>query len=319
MTNRGLNIMTLQEEQYQKGLFRPNSSLNKVLIPFNHLMSLIKVKQSLLLVYTSVFSFLISSYYDMSYYFQNLILLIIAIFFSVSGATMFNMYIDRDIDAIMERTKNRPLPLKKVDKNLVMIYGVIFCIIGIFFASFINLLTTILVILGITTNVVIYSLLLKRKTRFSIIFGGIAGGLPAMIGRVAVINSIDILTLLLGLFVLSWIPVHILTLAALPKNLMGYRMANVPMWPVISSIEQNNRVVALSAIISSVVILIIALEFHLSLLHLIPLILFSFLLIFLSCINLINPSSRRTFKIFKLASLYMIIAFLALFIGLITS
>ncbi|MHA1990366.1 MAG: protoheme IX farnesyltransferase [Candidatus Hodarchaeales archaeon] len=289
----------------------------KYYIPVQLFLSLIKAKQTLLLVYTSLFSFIISIWGN-SFLWADFFILTLSIFFAVSGATLLNMFIDQDIDALMDRTKKRPLPTKLVDQNTVLTYGVAFNLGGIYLASLINFTTAIIIFLGIFINVMVYSILLKRKTKYSIIFGGIAGGLPAMAGRVAVTNEIDLIAILLALFVVAWVPVHILTLAALPKNLIGYKRANIPMWPVVAPLEQNNRVIALGAIISALVIIWLSLELQLTIIGFIPLLLFSLFLIFLSSINLIEPTDSRTFKIFKFASMFMVIAFLGIFVGIIS-
>jgi protoheme IX farnesyltransferase len=140
------------------------------------------------------------------------------------------MYIDRDIDAQMSRTKNRPLPLSGVSPRSILSQGIILTVLGILLCGvFVNFLTMIIVFLGFFFDVVVYSLWLKRRTRFSIIFGGIAGGLPAMAGRTAVLGVIDLVSLLVGFFVLSWIPLHILTLALILKD-MKKRVSLLGQW-----------------------------------------------------------------------------------------
>ncbi|MHA1983467.1 MAG: protoheme IX farnesyltransferase [Candidatus Hodarchaeales archaeon] len=289
----------------------------KYYIPFQLFLNLIKAKQTLLLAYTSLFSFVISIWGN-PFLWVDFFILTLSIFFAVSGATLLNMFIDQDIDALMDRTKSRPLPTKLVEQNTVLTYGVAFNLGGVYLASLINFTTAIIIFLGIFINVMVYSILLKRKTKYSIIFGGIAGGLPAMAGRVAVTNEIDFVAILLALFVVAWVPVHILTLAALPKNLIGYKRANVPMWPVVAPLDQNNRIIAMGAIISASVIIWLSLELQLSIIGFIPLLLFSLFLIFLSSINLVDPTDSRTYQIFKFASMFMVIAFLGIFVGIIT-
>ncbi|MHA2032780.1 MAG: heme o synthase [Candidatus Kariarchaeaceae archaeon] len=290
----------------------------KYYIPFQLFLNLIKAKQTLLLVYTAIFSFLISIW-GSTFLWADFLILSLSIFLSVSGATLLNMFIDRDIDALMERTKDRPLPTQTVEPRTVLTYGLGCGILGIYLVSLINFLTAIIVFLGVFINVFVYSTLLKRKTKYSIVFGGIAGGLPAMAGRIAVTNEIDLVAVLLALFVVAWVPVHILTLAALPKNLSGYRKANVPMWPVVAPLEQNNRVIALGALISALVIIWLSIELHLSIIGFIPLLIFSLFLTYLSLFNLIDPTDSRTFKIFKFASMFMVIAFLGIFFGIATT
>ncbi|MFW9992141.1 MAG: protoheme IX farnesyltransferase [Candidatus Odinarchaeota archaeon] len=308
--------MTNVEKQSFSTVAKSNAP-SILVIPLNLYGQLIKAKQTFLLLYTAILVYLISAW-NSEFSLVNLVVLSVSLFLAISGSTLLNMYIDRDIDAVMERTKARALPSYRVHPNAVLIYGLGLTFTGVLLSGlFLNTLTMIAVFLGFFFDVVVYSLLLKRRTRYSIIFGGIAGGLPAIAGRTAAIGTVDALTLLLGLFVITWIPLHILTLATIPKNLEGYKKARVPMWPVVSGTISANRVVTISAIATCVVVSLAGISLEIHVLTFIPLILFSGYLIYLSVINLSNPSDRRTFKIFKLASMFMALSFLWLYIGLI--
>ncbi|MFW9905544.1 MAG: protoheme IX farnesyltransferase [Candidatus Thorarchaeota archaeon] len=278
---------------------------------------LIKSKQTFLLLYTAVFAYLISSW-GVNFIFHKFTLFIVGLFFAVSGSTLLNMYIDRDIDALMERTKNRPIPSKRIPPSTVLKHGMLFTMAGILsIGVFIDFITMIVVFLGFFFDVVVYSLLLKRRTKLSIIFGGVAGGLPAIAGRTAVIGYIDIVAILMGFFVLCWIPLHILTLALIPKNLEGYKNANVPMWPVSSNKIQTIRVITLSALFCALSIVLTGIALQIHFIPLLPLLGFSAFILYKSLVNLKNPSDNLTFKIFKLASIYMAFAFLWLFMGVV--
>ncbi|MHA1994059.1 MAG: heme o synthase [Candidatus Hodarchaeales archaeon] len=287
--------------------------------PFFLYGELIKSKQTFLLVYTAFFAYLITAW-STGFNLSVFLWLNVGIFFAISGSTLLNMYIDRDIDALMERTRDRPLPMGKISSGTVLRHGILFTFAGLVaIAVFVDYLTTVVVFLGAFFDVVVYSLVLKRRTRFSIIFGGIAGGLPALAGATAVSASITLPGILMGLFVLCWIPLHILTLALLPKNLEGYRNAHIPMWPVIRSETQTIQVITLSAILSTVLIALTGITLNIRLLPLLPLFTFCFYMIWLSVKNLRNPTQVGTFRIFKLASMLMAIAFLWLFLGVVVS
>lgn len=280
---------------------------------------LIKSKQTFLLLYTGIFGYLISAW-GSGLNLLNFIWFTIGLFFAISGSTLLNMYVDRDIDGLMERTKDRPLPSHRIPPSTVLKHGILFTMAGILAVGvFINLVTMIVVFFGFFFDVVVYSLLLKRRTRLSIIFGGIAGGLPSIAGRTAVIGYIDLAAILMGLFVLCWIPLHILTLALIPKNLEGYKNAKVPMWPVVSSQTQTIYVVTLSAILSASIIVLAGISLQINILVLLPLILFCAFILFQAFKNLREPSHERTFKIFKLASIFMAFAFLWLFLGVVVT
>ena len=279
---------------------------------------LIKAKQTILLLYTAIFAYLISVV-ELSQPFNWFVFpyLLLSLFLAVSGATVLNMYLDRDIDAIMERTKDRPLPSGKVSASTVLINGIVLTSLGIFIA-FLTLgwLTGLVIFFGFFFDVVIYTIWLKRRTKFSIIFGGIAGGLPAMAGRIVVLGYFDEVGMEFLLFILAWIPVHILTLALLPKNFDGYKKAKIPMWPVVSSEKQTMRVIALGAVVSFMTLYRIAHLLRASAIIRIIIFICDLLLLILVVKNLVKPSNKLTFLIFKIASLFMILGFLLLYLGL---
>ena len=296
-------------------ILQTSTSSFNLLIPITAYVELIKGKQTFLLVYTTFFAYLVSAWPNMINPF-TLAWLLVAMVLAVSGTTMLNMYIDRDIDAVMPRTKKRPLPSGRAHPRTVLAHGIILTVLGIGLAGwFVNIITMIVIFLGFFFDVIVYSTWLKRRTKYSIIFGGIAGGLPAMAGRTAVINSVDLIAILFLLFVLAWIPLHILTIALLPHAYEGYKAANIPMWPIASGPVQTYRVVALSAVISSITIFAAGWLLKVHWLALVPMGITSGLLIYLSFKNLVHPSEQTTFRIFKGASAYMAIAFLMLFLG----
>ena len=281
---------------------------------------LIKSRQTFLLLYTAIFAYLISAWTLTGIVVRTFLWLNVGVFLAISGSTLLNMVIDRDIDGKMERTKYRPIPSGRIPSSTVLRYGIMLTAVGVLTVGiFINFITMIAVFFGFFFDVVIYSLWLKRKTRYSIIFGGIAGCFPSIAGRAAAIGGIDLISISMAILVLCWIPLHILSLALIPKNLKGYTDAGVPMWPVVSSKEQTIRVISLSAILSSIAIGLTGILLETYVLLLLPLVLFCIYVIFLSGLNLKHPSDFRTFKIFKLASMFMVFTFFWLFIGVVVS
>ena len=288
-------------------------SFKKILNDYHEL---IKSKQTILLLATAIFTYLMSAIPRELFDWLELFIFVVVIFLSISGTTVLNMLIDRDIDEKMERTKNRPLPSGRVTPKFVLINGIVFTVIGLGLSLLLlDWLTTLVIFLGFFFDFVIYSIWLKRKTRFSILFGGIAGGLPAVAGRVLVIHTIDWVSILLLLFILTWIPIHILTLAMMPHNLEGYKNAGVPMWPVVSSEKETMRVIALSGLVNAIVMGVTA---HLMDIHWIVMIIigaFCAFLIVLVFMNLVKPTQKLTFTIFKFASMFMLLGFVLLYVG----
>ncbi len=285
-------------------------------IPLSLYGELIKIKQTLLLLYTGILTYFITAWPTLEFF--TLFWLIFSLFFAISGSTLFNMYIDRDIDALMERTKQRAVPSRQVRPSTVLKHGFIFTGGGILTAMFfINWVTGLVIFLGSFFDVIIYSIWLKRRTKYSILFGGVAGGLPAIAGCTAATGTINLTTVLFGLFVITWIPLHILTLALLQKNLEGYKNAKVPMWPVVSGPIQTIRVITTSALLITVVVVLTAISLNIHLFFLFPLFILNLYVIYLSIKNFRHPSEGITFRLFKLASVIMVFSFLWLLIGVV--
>jgi len=279
---------------------------------------LIKVKQTFLLVFSGIFAWLISIWPNPAL--SSFFWLLLSLFLSVSGSTLLNMYIDRDIDSIMSRTSHRALPSGKLSPRSVLVSGLLLSLAGIILAGmYINITTMVVIFMGLFFDVVVYSIVLKRRTRFSIIFGGISGGLPVMAGCTAVTGSVTVLSVLMTFFVLCWIPMHILTLAMIPENLENYRKAGVPMWPVVRSQEETIIVITVSAVLSTIIIAAIGQVMGFSHSIMIPVYLLSIFMISLSWINIRKPDLDSIFLLFKVASIFMAFAFIWLFIAKVVS
>ena len=277
---------------------------------------LIKSKQTLLLLATCLFGYLMSAVPIGSFDWLEIFLLSFSTFIAISGTTILNMYIDRDIDAKMERTKDRPLPSGQMNPNFALINGIVFTIVGLGLTIMLwNWLTSLIIFLGFFFDFVIYSIWLKRKTKISIIFGGIAGGLPAVAGRVQAIGTIDVIAVLLMFFILTWIPVHILTLALFPHNLEGYRNAGVPMWPVVSSEKETMRVISGSALLNAIIMGVTAILMNIHWIVGIIIGALCVILIVLVIMDLVKPTQKLTFTIFKFASAFMLLGFVLLYVG----
>ncbi|MGO1412703.1 MULTISPECIES: heme o synthase [unclassified Microbacterium] len=147
---------------------------------------------------------------------------------SAGSAAAFNMYIDRDMDAHMQRTKNRPLVTGEISPRGALVFAWTLAIAStIWFVFTANLLTAALSAGAIFFYVVIYTLLLKRHTEQNIVWGGIAGCFPVLIGWAAVTNSLDWPAFVLFALVFLWTPPHYWPLSI--KYAADYSEANVPM------------------------------------------------------------------------------------------
>ncbi|MFT4235647.1 MAG: heme o synthase [Microbacterium sp.] len=147
---------------------------------------------------------------------------------SAGSAAAFNMYIDRDIDAHMARTENRPIVTGEISPRGALIFAWTLAIVStIWFLATTNLLTAGLSVAAIFFYVVIYTLLLKRRTEQNIVWGGIAGCFPVLIGWAAVTNSLSWSAFILFVLVFLWTPPHYWPLSI--KYADDYEQADVPM------------------------------------------------------------------------------------------
>jgi protoheme IX farnesyltransferase len=184
--------------------------------------------------------------------------------------------------------------------------------LGLTLAYLINLWSFIWIALGVLDNVVVYSLLLKRRSPLNIILGGISGGLPVMFGWSAVANSVELLPILLAALVVLWIPGHIWSLAIFTKD--DYKRAKVPMLPVVTKLST-----ALRCIVSTVVLMIplslwVYLEGGFGLVYLLVAVLFGIWVLYINLKLFLHPDDKMAYKAFKVSSPYLFALFLAMII-----
>lgn len=147
---------------------------------------------------------------------------------SAGSAASFNMYLDRDIDRVMKRTKNRPLVTGEVTARETLVFSWVLAIAqAAWLLAFTNVLTAFLSSFAIFFYVVIYTILLKRHTEQNIVWGGIAGCFPVLIGWTAVTNSLAWEPFVLFVLVFLWTPPHYWPLSM--KYAGDYDETDVPM------------------------------------------------------------------------------------------
>ncbi len=246
---------------------------------------------------------------------------------SAAANTLTN-YHDRDIDAIMERTKNRPLPSKRIfpaEKarnfglalagiSLVLAYGISFTTTleqGIW--------ATVFIAFGLANNILVYSYALKRHSRTNIILGGLCGGSPPLIGWVAVTMS-DLWTmgLVMAGLVFIWIPMHIWALTLHFKE--DYQKVKVPMLTAVQSEKTSARVIAGSTVMMvlfSIVPFFLTTEFGEPMMgpvYLWTAIASGALMIALSAWVVGKPTEKASWTLFKFSSPYLTVLFIALMV-----
>jgi protoheme IX farnesyltransferase len=227
-----------------------------------------------------------------------------SLFLAISGSTVLNMVYDRDIDAQMKRTCNRPLPLKQVSPSEAFFLGASLSILGIGWAFVLLPIYGTVVFAGFFFDVVIYTIWLKRRTAWSIVWGGIAGGMPILAGRTLGVGQIDWVGLLLSAAVLLWIPTHILTFNL--RHEADYQRSGVPTFPSVYGDRVTHLTIALSSMVASLVMSIAAYGIGMTWGYLRVLAVLSAGLFFLAVSSVVRPSAKLNLGLFKFASIYML-------------
>lgn len=226
-----------------------------------------------------------------------------------AAADTLTGYNDRDIDAIMDRTRGRPIPSGRVSPQKALIFGLILAAISLIFSWFINIWAFALMAFGLFDNIIVYSKWLKRRSQINIILGGFSGAAPAMIGYVAVTTqNIEIGLVMAGL-VFLWIPTHIWSLALHFKR--DYTKAGIPMLPIVSSEKKSVRIIALTTLMMVVFSILPFFFNQFGLIYLITAGIFGVAMIGVSIWLLTKPSEKVSWIVFKFSSPYLTALFIA--------
>lgn len=229
-----------------------------------------------------------------------------------AAADTLTGYNDRDIDAIMDRTRGRPIPSGRVSPQNALIFGLILTAISLIFSWFINIWAFALMAFGLFDNIIVYSKWLKRRSQINIILGGFSGAAPAMIGYVTVTTqNIEIGLVMAGL-VFLWIPTHIWSLALHFKR--DYTKAGIPMLPVVSSEKKSVRIIALTTLMMVAFSILPFFFNQFGLIYLITAGIFGVAMIGVSIWLLTKPSEKVSWIVFKFSSPYLTALFIAFII-----
>jgi protoheme IX farnesyltransferase len=236
-----------------------------------------------------------------------------SLFLAISGSTILNMVYDRDIDSKMVRTCQRPLPSGKVSAREALLLGLALSTLGVGWALALSSLYGLVVFAGLFFDVVVYTIWLKRRTAYSIIIGGLSGGMPALAGRTLAIGQIDAVGVLLALAVLFWIPTHIMTFSI--RYEQDYRSAGVPMFPSTYGIQATRTIIALSSLAAGIAMVVASVLIGMAWGYLRLLAVLSAGLLGLAMTSMVCPSERLNFGLFKYASTYMLGSMLLVMAG----
>ncbi len=256
-----------------------------------------------LLVYAGVAGYLIASKGSID---LTLFILFISLLAGTAGANMITSYIDLDIDRIMIRTRKRPLPRGLINPpHKALIFGFILSGIAIATSYYINITTLALMLFGLFDNIVIYSILSKRRTPWNIILGSFSGGATIAMGYAAYFNNLPLEGIILAGLIVIWTPLHIWSLALYWKD--DYIKAGVPMLTAILDEKAAIRCLGFSAIILVIFSLILPVfgGVFTNLIYLILVSILDFVILYFSFKLIMRPERRTAWILFKLTSPYL--------------
>jgi protoheme IX farnesyltransferase len=228
----------------------------------------------------------------------------LSLFLAISGSTIMNMWYDRDIDAKMKRTHKRSAASGELSPKEVFWVGMVISSLGVGWAMIIAPLYGLVVFAGWFFDVIVYTLWLKRRTAWSIVWGGISGAMPILAGRVLAVGKIDLVGILLALAILFWIPTHTLTFSIKFRD--DYSKAGVPTFPSTYGETFTRATIAISSVLAAFAIgwASMLIGINAGYLRLIAVLTAGLLLLAFATFRV--QSEQINFGLFKYASLYML-------------
>lgn len=235
-------------------------------------------------------------------------LAIMAITAGCAAADTLTCYIDRDIDALMDRTKGRPLPGKRINPpEKALVWGLFLAALSLALSFLFNPLAALWMFLGLFDNVVIYSLLAKRRSCTNILLGSISGGMPALFGWAVVQGNVTWTAVLISLLVITWTPNHIWNLAIRYRE--DYARANVPMLPAVTHLQRAINLIVMSVVFMVAESLLLGAVGGFGPVYFAVAILGGLVSLVGHAYLYLKPTERNAWLMFKLSSLYLAAVF----------
>ena len=240
-------------------------------------------------------------------------LAMIGIGLCASSAAAINQIIDRKVDANMNRTENRPIPLGEVSPVNASIFAFVLGSLGVLIlVIYVNALTAMLTLASLIGYAFIYTVYLKRATPQNIVIGGLAGAAPPLLGWTAVTNSIDPNSLLLVLIIFAWTPPHFWALAIHRKD--DYAKENIPMLPVTHGVPFTKLQIILYTIILILVSILPFVVLMSGIFYLASALILGFIFLYYSVRLYLSSNNDLAFPTFTYSIYYIFLIFAALLI-----
>jgi heme o synthase len=223
---------------------------------------------------------------------------------AAGSANAINMYLDRDIDAIMRRTRQRPLPAHAIAPEHALRFGFVLGAIAFYFLALaVNVLAAVLALSAIAFYVFVYTMWLKRTTAQNIVIGGAAGAVPALVGWAAVTGGLAWPAIVLFAIVFVWTPPHFWALAMRFSG--DYAAAGVPMLPVVRGEDETRRQILLYSLVLFATTLVLVPVGHMGPIYTGAAVLLGGSFVYRSLLVWRSADAERTRRLFSFSILYL--------------
>ena len=230
---------------------------------------------------------------------------------AAGSANAINNFVDRDIDELMARTSQRPLPRHWVTPTAALRFGIVLGVVSfVWLAATVNLLSAVLAVAAILFYVFVYTMGLKRRSPQNIVIGGAAGCVPVLVGWAAVTGEVGLPALLLFAIVFAWTPPHFWALAL--KYREDYGRAGVPMLPVVHGVAETARQILLYSILLVCVTLMFGPVGQMGLLYLVAAVGLGGTFIYMAWRLLRDPTEQVAMRLFRFSITYLGLLFTAM-------
>jgi protoheme IX farnesyltransferase len=238
---------------------------------------------------------------------------LVAISAGCAAADTLTCYIDRDIDALMDRTKARPLPGKRIHPpEKALAWGLFLAGLAMILSFALNPWAALWMLLGLFDNIVVYSMWAKRRSCTNILLGSASGGMPALFGWAAVQGNLTWTPVLISLLVITWTPNHIWNLAIRYQE--DYARANVPMLPVVTKLKRAVNLIVMSVVFMVVESVLLGAVGGFGTVYFAIAALGGFVSLAGHAYLYARPTERNAWLMFKLSSLYLALVFAGMII-----
>lgn len=230
---------------------------------------------------------------------------------AAGGANAMNMYVDRDIDAVMKRTRNRPLVTGIIEPTNALVFAIaIEAVAFVWLWGFVNLLSAVLALAACLFYVFVYTLWLKRTSRSNIVIGGAAGAAPVLIGWSAVTDSLSWVPVVLFGVIFFWTPPHFWALAIRYRE--DYAAADVPMLPSVTTVRATGVQIVIYAVLVWALTLLLVPVASLGLLYTLAAVVLGAVFVGLSARVLTTGSASVAMRLFTYSITYVTLLFAAM-------